>query len=72
MSTIKVSDVQKLHVVAYALFTQMSVTYRQYILTDFINALPGNSIVYTVQHATVEEAVFSVCAVTSQQWIVIT
>jgi hypothetical protein len=27
---------------------------------DFINALPGNSYVNTVQQATVEEAVFSV------------
>jgi hypothetical protein len=31
-----------------------------YIVTDLINALPGNSSVNTVQHATVEEAVFSV------------
>jgi hypothetical protein len=29
-------------------------------VTDFINALPGNSSVNTVQHATIEEAVFSV------------
>jgi hypothetical protein len=31
-----------------------------YIVTDLINMLPGNSPVNTVQHATVEEAVFSV------------
>jgi hypothetical protein len=31
-----------------------------YIVTDLINALPGNSSVNTVQHATIEEAVFSV------------
>jgi hypothetical protein len=31
-----------------------------YIVTDFINALPGNSHVNTVPHATIEEAVFSV------------
>jgi hypothetical protein len=37
-----------------------------YILTDLINALPGNSSVNTVQHATIEEAVFSVSAVTSR------
>jgi hypothetical protein len=30
------------------------------IVTDLINALPGNSPVNTVQHATVEETVFSV------------
>jgi hypothetical protein len=29
-------------------------------VTDFINALPGNSYTNTVQHATIEEAVFSV------------
>jgi hypothetical protein len=29
-------------------------------VTDLINALPGNSFVNTVQHATIEEAVFSV------------
>jgi hypothetical protein len=29
-------------------------------VTDLINALPGNSSVYTVQHATIKEAVFSV------------
>jgi hypothetical protein len=31
-----------------------------YIVTNLINALPGNSSVNTVQHATIEEAVFSV------------
>jgi hypothetical protein len=30
------------------------------LLTDLINALPGNSHVNTVHHATIEEAVFSV------------
>jgi hypothetical protein len=30
------------------------------IVTDLINALPGNSSVNTVQNATIEEAVFSV------------
>jgi hypothetical protein len=30
-----------------------------YNVTDLINALPGNSSVNTVQHATTEEAVFS-------------
>jgi hypothetical protein len=29
-------------------------------VTDLVNALPGNSSVNTVQHATIEEAVFSV------------
>jgi hypothetical protein len=29
---------------------------------DLVNALPGNSSVNTVQHATIEEAVFSVDA----------
>jgi hypothetical protein len=35
------------------------------IVTDLIIALPGNSTVNTVQHATIETAVFSVSAVTS-------
>jgi hypothetical protein len=30
-----------------------------HIATDLINGLPGNSSVNTVQHATIEEAVFS-------------
>jgi hypothetical protein len=29
-----------------------------YSVTDLVNALPGNSSVNTVQHATIEEAVF--------------
>jgi hypothetical protein len=36
-----------------------------HIVTDLINALPGNSSVNTVQHATIEEAVSSVSAMTS-------
>jgi hypothetical protein len=32
----------------------------KYIVTDLINALPGNSSVNTAQHARIEEAVFSV------------
>jgi hypothetical protein len=36
------------------------------VVTDLINALPGNSSVNTVQHATVGEAVFFVSAVTSR------
>jgi hypothetical protein len=35
-------------------------------VTDLINALPGYSSVNTVQNATIEEAVFSVFAVTSR------
>jgi hypothetical protein len=31
-----------------------------HIITDLINALPGNRSVNTVQHATIEEPVFSV------------
>jgi hypothetical protein len=34
--------------------------FRKNIVMDLINALPGNSTVNTVQHATTEEAVFSV------------
>jgi hypothetical protein len=37
-----------------------NITYLMHIVTDLINALPGNSSVNTVQHATIEEAVFSV------------
>jgi hypothetical protein len=44
----------------------------KYAVTVLINALPGNSSINTAQHATIEEAVFSMSAVTSQQWIVIT
>jgi hypothetical protein len=39
---------------------------KESILTDLINALPGNSSVNTAQHAKIEEAVFSVSEVTSQ------
>jgi hypothetical protein len=34
--------------------------YIQNTVTDLINALPGNSSVNTGQHATIEEAMFSV------------
>jgi hypothetical protein len=37
----------------------------EYIATDLMNALPGNSSVNTVQQATIEEDVFFVSAVTS-------
>jgi hypothetical protein len=33
---------------------------RQHVVTDLINALPGNSSINTVQHTTMKEAVFSV------------
>jgi hypothetical protein len=36
----------------------------EYIVTDLISVLPGNSSVNTVQHARIEEGVFSVSAVT--------
>jgi hypothetical protein len=35
------------------------------IVTDLINALPGNSSVNTVQHATIDEAVFSMSSAPS-------
>jgi hypothetical protein len=35
------------------------------IVTDLINVLPGNSSVNTVQHATIEEAVFPLSMVMS-------
>jgi hypothetical protein len=40
------------------------------IVTDLMNALPGNSSLNTDQHATIEEAVFSTSAVTprSGEW----
>jgi hypothetical protein len=37
----------------------------QHIVTDLINALPGNSFVNTVQHATIDEAVFSMSSAPS-------
>jgi hypothetical protein len=36
-----------------------------YIVTDLMNALPGNSSVNMVQHATIDEAVFSMSSVPS-------
>jgi hypothetical protein len=36
----------------------------QYIVTDLMNALPGNSSVNTVQQATIDEAVFSMSSAT--------
>jgi hypothetical protein len=36
-----------------------TVNYSKHIVTDLMNVLPGNSSVNTVQHATIEEAVFS-------------
>jgi hypothetical protein len=39
----------------------------QLTVTDLINALPGNSSVNMVQHATVDEAVFCVFRA-EQQW----
>jgi hypothetical protein len=42
-----------------SLFALWEVPTVYYIVTDLINALPGNSFINTVQHATIEEAVFS-------------
>jgi hypothetical protein len=42
-----------------------AVTVNDAIVTDLMNALPGNSSVNAVLYATIEEAVFSVFAVTS-------
>jgi hypothetical protein len=39
------------------------------LLTDLINALPGNSSVNTVQHATIYEAVFSMSSAPSNSRI---
>jgi hypothetical protein len=49
---------------AYVWTGQINVLYNT--VTDLINVMPGNSSVNTVQHATIEEAVFSVSAVTSR------
>jgi hypothetical protein len=40
--------------------SSISITKAIHTVRDLINALPGNSSVNTVQHATIEEAVFSV------------
>jgi hypothetical protein len=45
---------------------RLQVFKKQHNVTDLIKALAGNSSVNTVQHATVEKAVFSVSAVTSR------
>jgi hypothetical protein len=43
------------------------------ILTDLINALPGNSFVNTAQHATTEEVLFSyVRGDVTQRWVMVT
>jgi hypothetical protein len=49
----------------FLLFASCCINTTNNIVTDFSNALPGNSSVNTVQHITIEEAVFSVSAVTS-------
>jgi hypothetical protein len=41
--------------------TRLYACYKEYnTVTDLINALPGNSSLKTVQHVTIEKAVFSV------------
>jgi hypothetical protein len=42
-----------------------------YIVTDLINALPGNSSVNKVQHATIEEAVLHVRGDVTKRWVVV-
>jgi hypothetical protein len=37
----------------------------EHIVTDLMNALPGNSSVNTVQHATIDEALFSMSSAPS-------
>jgi hypothetical protein len=37
----------------------------EYIVTDLINALPGNNPVNTVQHARIDETVFSMSSASS-------
>jgi hypothetical protein len=46
------------NVVEVVFIRVLSISLRK-IVTDLINALPGNISVNTVQHATIEEAVFS-------------
>jgi hypothetical protein len=46
--------------------TAVNLKYNGSVITDMINLLPGNSSVNMVQHPTIEEAVFSVSAVTSR------
>jgi hypothetical protein len=41
-------------------------------VTDLIDTLSGNSSVKTIQHATIEEAVFRVRGDVMQQWVVVT
>jgi hypothetical protein len=40
-------------------------------VTDFVNALPGNSSVNTVHHATIEEAVLRVRGDVTERWVVV-
>jgi hypothetical protein len=42
----------------------MYIMHLSYIVMDLINALPGNSSVNTVQHSTIDKAVFSVVRAT--------
>jgi hypothetical protein len=46
---------------------KQSLAKKRNIVTDLINALPGNSSVNTVQHTTIDEAVFYVVRA-EQRW----
>jgi hypothetical protein len=73
MLTKNVENIIVLHNIASAHNTWKHTTYIRYsIVMELINALPGNSPVKRIQHATIEETVFSVSAVTSRnsrQWL---
>jgi hypothetical protein len=48
------------HLVTTSKYMSLAGLHTVNIIRDLINALPGNSSVNTVQHATIDEAVFSV------------
>jgi hypothetical protein len=47
-------------IVSVSKFEENALQVNEDIVTNLIDALPGNSSVNTVQHATVDEAVFSI------------
>jgi hypothetical protein len=66
MSVVKISNLNKSKISGKTTACITSDIQGQNILTDLINALPGNSSVNTVTHTTIEEVVFSVSAVSTR------
>jgi hypothetical protein len=48
-----------------SLCSTTTISFQFYIVTDMINTLPGNSSVNTIQHATIDEAMFTMLSALS-------